>query len=149
MHASPGAAIAPPPEALRGAAACSGGSPGRALKVLEETEGEREKCVSLLSSPDPAAIIAAAASWRGTGDISRKVAPPLSIVRDLALLSSGAEMGIINEDLKNALRAVAGQKTTEGWSRALRALLSMSRMPPQAQKQLMVEAFLFEFHGKG
>ena len=137
------------PEDLRGAAACSGGSPGRALKVLEEAEGEREKWVSLLSSPDPAAIIAAAASWRGTGDISRKVAPPLSIVRDLALLSSGAETGIINEDLKNALRAVAGRKTTEGWSRALRALLSMSRMPPQAQKQLMVEAFLFEFHGKG
>jgi hypothetical protein len=58
-------------------------------------------------------------------------------------------MGIINEDLKDALRAAAGRKTPEEWSLALHALLSMSRMPPQAQKQLMVEAFLFEFHGKG
>jgi DNA polymerase-3 subunit delta' len=137
------------PEEIRGAAACSGGSPGRALEVLEEAGGEREKWVQLLSSPDPAAITETAASWKGTADLSRKLAAPLSVVRDIALLSSGTEMGIINEDLKNALRAAAGRKTPEGWGRAFKALLSMSRMPPQAQKQLMVEAFLFEFHRKG
>ena len=136
-------------EEIRGAAACSGGSPGRALEVLKETEGERERWVRLFSSLDPAGIASAAASWKGAGDLSRKVAAPLSLVRDIALLSSGAEMSIINEDLKNALRAAAGRKTPERWGRALKALLSMSRMPPQAQKQLMVEAFLFEFHRKG
>jgi len=145
----PGVGDSHSPGEIRTAAACSGGSPGRALDVLEEAEDERERWIRLLSSPDPAAITAAAASWKGASDLSRKVAAPLSIVRDLALLSSRAEMGIINEDLKDALRAAAGRKTPEGWSRALQALLSMSRMPPQAQKQLMVEAFLFEFHGKG
>ena len=136
-------------EEVRGAAVCSGGSPGRALEVLEETEGERERWVRLLSSPDPAAIASAAASWKGAGDLSRKVAAPLSLVRDIALLSSGVEMGIINEDLKNALRAAAGRMPTEAWNRAFQALLSMSRMPPQTQKQLMVEAFLFAMLGKG
>ncbi len=51
--------------------------------------------------------------------------------------------------MKEALRAAAGRKTPAGWTLALKALLSMSRMPPQAQKQLMVEAFFFEFHRKG
>jgi DNA polymerase-3 subunit delta' len=136
-------------EEIRGAAACSGGSPGRALEVLNETEGERERWIRLLSSPDPADIASAAASWKGAGDLSRKVAAPLSLVRDIALLSSGAEMGIINEDLKNALRVAAGRKTPDGWSRAFHALLSMSRMPPQTQKQLLVEAFLFTIQGEG
>lgn len=134
---------------IRGAAACSWGSPGRALEALEEAEGERERWIRLLSTPDPAAIVAAAASWKGAGELSRRIAAPLAVVRDLGLLASGAEMGIINEDLKNALRALARRRTPEGWSLALKALLSMSRMPPQAQKQLMAEAFLFEFHGKG
>ncbi|HEU5360880.1 MAG TPA: DNA polymerase III subunit delta' [Candidatus Deferrimicrobiaceae bacterium] len=134
---------------IRGAAACSGGSPGRALEVLEEAEGERERWIRLLSSPDPAAITAASAAWRGAEDLSRKIAAPLSVVRDLALLSSDAETGIINEDLREALRAAAGRKTPAGWTRALKALLFLSRMPPQAQKQLMAEAFLFEFHRKG
>ncbi len=137
------------PADIAGAAACSGGSPGRALAVLEEAEGERARWVRLLSSADPAGIASAAASWKGARDLSGKVAAPLSLVRDLALLSSGAEMDIINEDLRNALRAAAGRKTPERWSRALQALLSMSRMPPQVQKQLMVEAFLFELHRKG
>ncbi len=145
----PGAGDHYPAAVIRGAAALSGGSPGRALEVLEEAEGERERWVRLLSSPDPAAITSVAASWKGAGDLSRKVAAPLSVVRDISLLSSGAELGIINEDLKDALRVAAGRKTPEGWARAYRALLSMSRMPPQAQKQLMVEAFLFGFHGKG
>ena len=135
--------------AIRAAAALSGGSPGRALEVLEEAGGIRERWVGLLSSPDPASITEAAASWKGEGDLSRKVAAPLSVLRDISLLSSGVEMGIINEDLKNALRDAAGRRTPEGWGQAFRALLSMSRMPPQAQKQLMVEAFLFAFHRKG
>lgn len=137
------------PEEIRGAAACSGGSPGRALEVLEESGGERETWVRLLSSPDPAAVTGTAASWKGAADLSRKIAVPLSVVRDISLLSSGAELGIINEDLKSALHAAAGTKTPEEWNRAFRALLSMSRTPPQAQKQLMVEAFLFEFHRMG
>jgi DNA polymerase-3 subunit delta' len=145
----PGVGDRHPAAVLRAAAALSGGSPGRALEVLEEAEGERERWVGLLSSFDPASIAAAAATWKGAGDLSRKVAAPLSVVRDISLLSSGVEMGIINEDLKNALRVAAGRKTPEGWGRAFQALLSMSRMPPQAQKQLMAEAFLFALHGKG
>lgn len=136
------------PAEIRCASACSGGSPGRAIDMLEDGEDEREEWVRLLSSPDAAAITAAAASWKGTGDLSRKVAVPLSILRDLALLSSGSEIGIIHEDLKNALRAAAGRNSPEGWGRGLRALLSMSRMPPQVQKQLLLEALLFEFHKK-
>lgn len=149
LAGTPGVGDRYSPEEIRCASACSGGSPGRAIDMLEDAEGERGNWIRLLSSPDAAAITAAAVSWKGTGDLSRKIAAPLSVLRDLALLSSGSEIGIIHEDLKNALRSAAGGKSPERWSRALRALLSISRMPPQVQKQLALEAFLFEFHGKG
>jgi DNA polymerase-3 subunit delta' len=145
----PGVADRASASRIRSAAACSGGSPGRALEGLDEAEGDRERWIRLLSARDPAAILAEAASWKGTGDLSRRIAVPLALVRDLGLLASGEETGILNEDLKDALRALARKRTPEGWSRALKALLSMSRLPPQVQKPLMAEAFLFEFHAKG
>jgi hypothetical protein len=46
------------------------------------------------------------------------------------------------------LSAVAGGKSPYGWTRAFQALLSLSRLPPQAQKRLALEAFLFDLHGK-
>ncbi len=134
---------------IRAAAAASGGSPGRALEMLEEADDERRQWIRLLSTPDAAAISAAAASWKGTKDTARKIAVPLSVIRDLAVLASGTEYGIMNGDLLDEMRVAAGRKTPDEWGLALRALLSMSRMPPQAQKQLMAEAFLFEIHREG
>ena len=54
----------------------------------------------------------------------------------------------MSEDLRELLRPVAARKTAGGWTRALRELLAVSRMPPQAQKPLMLEAFLFGLRGK-
>lgn len=137
-----------PADAIRAASACSGGSPGRALEVLEEAEGERESWLRLLTTPDAAAISRTAAGWKGAGETAPLVAVPLSILRDIALLSSGADAAIMNEDLRNLLGPVAARRSPDGWTRALRELLAMSRMPPQAQKPLMLEAFLFGLHGK-
>lgn len=137
-----------PPDAVRAAAACAGGSPGRALEVLEEAAGERQGWVRLLTAPDAAAITRTAAGWKGAGETAPLIGVPLSVLRDIALLSSGAEAGIMNEDLAEFLRPVAARKSPEGWTRAFRELLAMSRMPPQAQKPLMLEAFLFGLHGK-
>ncbi len=148
LRSLPGAGGTRPPDAIRAAAACSGGSPGRALEVLEEAEGERETWVRLLTKPDAAAISRTASGWKGAGETAPLVAVPLSVLRDIALLSSGAEAAIMNEDLGELLRPVAARKSPDGWTRALRELLSMSRMPPQAQKPLMLEAFLFGLRGK-
>ncbi len=137
-----------PPDAIRAAAACAAGSPGRALEVLDEAEGERESWLRILATPDAAAISRTAAGWKGAGETAPLIAVPLSILRDLALLSSGAKAAIMNEDLREFLGPVAARKSPGGWTRALRELLSMSRMPPQAQKPLMLEAFLFGLHGK-
>ena len=135
-------------EAVRAAAACSGGSPGRAAAALDEDPGERALWIRLLSGGDPAAVTRAAASWKGAGPAAARVAVPLSILRDLALLSSGANAAIMNGDYGEALAAAARRMTPVGWTRALRDLLAMSRMPPQAQKPLMLEAFLFGLRGK-
>lgn len=148
LRSLPDAGAARPPDAIRAAAACSGGSPGRALEVLEEAKGEREDWLRLLTKADAAAITRTAAGWKGAGETAPLVAVPLSILRDIALLSSGAEAAIMNEDLREFLRPVAARKSPDGWTRALRELLAMSRMPPQAQKPLMLEAFLFGLHGK-
>ncbi len=137
-----------PPGAIRAAAACAGGSPGRALDALDGAEEERAAWLRLLSVPDAAAIPRAAAGWKGAADTASLIAVPLSLVRDLALLSSGAEAAIMNGDLRELLRPVAARKSAGGWTRALRELLAMSRMPPQAQKPLMLEAFLFGLRGK-
>jgi DNA polymerase-3 subunit delta' len=136
------------PGTIRAAAACSGGSPGRALLLLEGMEEDRRMWAGLFSGPDPAGAAAAGESWRKGGERQGQIAVPLSIVRDLALLSSGEKADIINEDLRDTLSAVAGGKTPYGWARAFQALLSMSRLPPQAQKRLALEAFLFGLHGK-
>ncbi|MBI5576418.1 MAG: DNA polymerase III subunit delta' [Deltaproteobacteria bacterium] len=136
------------PGAIRAAAACAGGSPGRALLLLDEMEEGRQAWAGLFSRPDPSAVFAASEAWRKSGEREGQAAVPLSIARDLALLSSGGKADIINDDLKDALSAAAGRKTGDGWSRAFRELLSMSRLPPQVQKRLALEAFLFGLHGK-
>ncbi len=137
-----------PAEAIRAAAACAAGSPGRALDALDEAGGEREAWLRLLARPDAAAISRTASGWRGSGETAPLIAVPLSILRDLALLSSGAEAAIMNQDLRELLCPVAARKSPGEWTRALRELLGMSGMPPQAQKPLMLEAFLFGLHGK-
>jgi hypothetical protein len=47
------------------------------------------------------------------------------------------------------LEQVAGRKSRDRWIRAFHALASVSRLPPQAQKRLALEAFLFTLHRKG
>ena len=136
------------PDAIRAAAACAGGSPGRALELLDDAEGERAAWLRLLAQPDAAAISKTAAGWKGAGETAPLLAIPLAILRDLALLSSGAEADIMNRDLVDSLRPVAARKSPGAWTRAFRELLAMSAMPPQAQKPLMLEAFLFGLHRK-
>ena len=132
--------------AIRAAAACAGGSPGRALLLLEEMEEDRRTWTGLFSRLDPAGIAAAGEAWKKGGERQGQIAVPLSVARDLALLSSGGKADIINRDFGERLSAVAGRKTPFGWTRAFQALLSLSRLPPQAQKRLAMEAFLFRLH---
>ncbi|GAB4372837.1 MAG: DNA polymerase III subunit delta' [Deltaproteobacteria bacterium] len=137
------------PEAVRRAAACSGGSPGRALAALDEGEDERNAWLDLFTSFSPGKIFEAAKGWKGGGEIGPRIAAPLSLLRDIALLSSGEKEDIMNEDLGPVLATLAGSRSADEWTRAFQALLSMSRTPPQLQKSLMLEAFLFEWFGKG
>jgi DNA polymerase III subunit delta' len=136
------------PEEVRWAAACSGGSPGRAIAALDEGEGERRSWLALLSSFDPGEVFDAAKAWKGGGEIGPRIAAPLSLVRDIALLSSGEKEDIMNEDLSAGLSDLAAGRSADEWTRAFHALLSMSRTPPQLQKPLMLEAFLFQWFGK-
>jgi len=131
------------------AARVSGGSPGRALSLLPELAEERETWLALLAGLSPAAALKLAESWKGEGDTPGRLAAPLSLLRDLSLLSSGGVADIMNEDLGEALASVAAQAPTNGWNAAFRELLSVSRMPPQQQKRLVLEAFFFGLHGKG
>ena len=131
------------------AARVSGGSPGRALSLLPGLAEERETWLALLTRTSPAAALKLAESWKGEGDTPGRLAAPLSLVRDLSLLSSGGAADIMNEDLRESLASAAVQPPANGWNAAFRELLSISRMPPQQQKRLMLEAFFFELHGKG
>ncbi|OGP77107.1 MAG: DNA polymerase III subunit delta' [Deltaproteobacteria bacterium RBG_19FT_COMBO_60_16] len=133
---------------VRAAAACAGGSPGRALLLLDEMEEGRRMWAGLFSRLDPANAAAAGETWRKGGERQGQIAVPLSLVRDLALLSSGGKADIINKDFGDPLSAVAARKTPYEWTLAFQALLSTSRLPPQAQKRLALEAFLFGLHGK-
>jgi DNA polymerase-3 subunit delta' len=134
---------------IRLAAALSGGSPGRALAILPELADERETWLSLLSKPSPREAIGFAESWKAGGDSPGRLAAPLSLARDLSLLSSGGGPDIMNADLREALEALAPRPPAGGWDGVFRALLSVSRMPPQPQKRLALEAFFFGLHGKG
>jgi DNA polymerase-3 subunit delta' len=136
------------PGTIRAAAACAGGSPGRALLLLDEMEEDRRMWTGLFSRLDPASVASAGEAWRKGGERQGQIAVPLSLARDLALLSSGGKADIINEDFGDTLSAIAGGKTPYAWTRAFQALLSLSRLPPQAQKRLALEAFLFGLHGK-
>jgi DNA polymerase-3 subunit delta' len=136
------------PGTIRAAAACAGGSPGRALLLLDGMEEDRRMWTGLFSRLDPANVAAVGEAWRKGGERQGQIAVPLSLARDLALLSSGGKADIINEDFGDLLSAIAGGKTPYAWTRAFQALLSLSRLPPQAQKRLALEAFLFGLHGK-
>lgn len=138
-----------PDEKIRGAAACAAGSPGRALTLLAETGADRDAWAGLFRTFDAAAIIAEAQTWKGTDDQWGRLAVPLSLARDIALLSSGVKADIMNADIRDALSRLAPRKTPGGWTQTLGSLLAMTGMPPQAQKRLMMEAFLFALHGKG
>ena len=131
------------------AARVSGGSPGRALSLLPGLAEERETWLALLTRISPATALKLAESWKGEGDTPGRLAAPLSLVRDLSLLSSGGVADIMNEDLREPLASAAVQPPADGWNAAFRELLSISRMPPQQQKRLMLEAFFFGLHGKG
>jgi len=148
LRALPEAGPRHDPGAIRAAAACAGGSPGRALLLLGEMEEDRRMWTGLYARMDPAAAAAAGEAWRKGGERQGQITVPLSLARDLALLSSGGKADIINEDFEDSLRAIAGRKTPYGWTRAFQALLSMSRLPPQVQKRLAMEAFLFTLHGE-
>jgi DNA polymerase-3 subunit delta' len=131
------------------AAKVSGGSPGRALSLLPHLAEEREAWLGLFTKLSPAAALKLAESWKGEGDTAGRLAAPLSLARDLSLLSSGGGADIMNHDLRESLSTAAGHPPAMGWSAAFRELLSISRMPPQPQKRLMLEAFFFGLHGKG
>jgi len=145
----PDAGPAFPAPLLRVAAAVSGGSPGRALSLLPDLSEEREAWLSLLSEPAPREAIELAEGWKGEGDAPGRMAAPLSLVRDLTLLSSGGGADIMNTDLREPLSAAASRPPRGGWDAAFRALLAISRMPPQPQKRLMLEAFFFGLRARG
>ncbi len=138
-----------PAPLLRIAAAVSGGSAGRALSLLPGLAEERDTWLSLLSKLSTREAVDLAESWKGEGDTPERMAAPLSLARDLALLSSGGGADIINDDLREPLAAAARRPPDGGWDAAFRSLLSISRMPPQPQKRLMLEAFFFGLRGKG
>ena len=138
-----------PEPLLRIAAAVSGGSPGRALSLLPDLSEERRAWLSLLTKLSAREAIDLAESWKGEGDAPGRMAAPLSLARDLALLSSGGGADIINADLREPLSALASRPPEGGWDEAFRALLAISRMPPQPQKRLMLEAFFFGLRDKG
>jgi len=145
----PDAGSAFPEPLLRVAAAVSGGSPGRALVLLPGLSEERERWLSLLTDLAPREAVALAEGWKGEGDVPGRMAAPLSLVRDLTLLSSGGGADIMNADLREPLTAAASRPPSGGWDAAFRALLAISRMPPQPQKRLMLEAFFFGLRAKG
>ena len=134
---------------IRLAAALSGGSPGRALAILPELSDERETWLSLLAKHSPREAIRFAETWKGGGDSPGRLAAPLSLARDLSLLSSGSGADIINVDLREPLAELASRPPGDGWDGAFRTLLAISRMPPQPQKRLMLEAFFFGLRDKG
>jgi len=138
-----------PPAVIRLACAVSGGSPGRALALLPDLSEEREQWLSLFAKSSPKAAVDLAETFKGDGDGPGRLAAPLSLARDLALLSSGGGTAIMNEDLREPLTAAAARPPTGGWDTAFRALLEISRMPPQPQKRLMLEAFFFGLRKKG
>ncbi len=138
-----------PPPLLLLAAAVSGGSPGRALSLLPDLSDEREAWLALFTKLAPAGAVKLAESWKGEGDVPGRLAAPISLARDLALLSSGGGAVIMNEDLREQLASAATRPPDGGWDKAFRDLLSISRMPPQPRKRLMLEAFFFGLHGKG
>ncbi|MBE0569024.1 MAG: hypothetical protein IH576_00095, partial [Deltaproteobacteria bacterium] len=139
----PDAGAGYPAALLRLACAVSGGSPGRALALLPGLAEERERWLSLFGKLSPREALDLAASYKGEGDEPGRLAAPLSLARDLALLSSGGGTDIMNHDLREPLTAAASRPPAGGWDTAFRALLAISRMPPQPQKRLMLEAFFF------
>jgi DNA polymerase-3 subunit delta' len=149
LRSAPGVAERYPEEALRTAVACCGGSPGRALALLEGGTESRVAWLRLFYKGDAAATFKFAEGWKKAEERDDAFAVPLSLLRDLLFLSSGANGDIMNEDLRNELGSVASRKSPEAWARAMKMLLDTSRMPPrQFQRRLAVETLVLRSHGK-
>ncbi len=136
-------------EMLRTAVSCSGGSPGRALAMLAAGDESRRGWLRAFCKFDAAATFKFTESWKKAEERDDAFAVPLSLLRDLLLLSSGSNGAIMNEDMRNELGSAAARKSPAGWARAMKMLLETSRMPPkQFQRRLAVEALIFRSHGK-
>ena len=135
-------------EIIRLACAAAGGSPGRAQSLLPDIENERDLWMAAFSTASAKEIIDLAETFKGEGGDGRFTAP-LTLARDLALLSSGVETAIINNDLQEKLLTIAAHPPVGGWDVVFKELLAISRMPPQTQKRLMLEAFFFGMRRKG
>jgi DNA polymerase-3 subunit delta' len=138
-----------PPAVIRLACATAGGSPGRALALLPGIEDERNRWLAVFAGGSPREAVDLAETFKGEGNEPGRLAAPLALARDLALLSSGGGTAIMNADLRDKLSAVAARPPARGWDAAFRELLAISRMPPQPQKRLMLEAFFFGMRRKG
>ena len=136
-------------EMIRLACAASGGSPGRALALLPEIENERDIWMTAFINASAKEIIELAETFKGEGGEPGRLSAPLTLARDLSLISSGSQAAIINNDLWDRLSTAAGCPPDGGWEAVFRELLAISRMPPQPQKRLMLEAFLFGMRRKG
>ena len=135
-------------EVIRLACAAAGGSPGRALALLPDIENERDLWMAAFTNASPKEVIDLAETFKGEGSDGR-LTTPLTLARDLALLSSGSGTAIINDDLRDELSAAAACRPAGGWDAVSRELLTISRMPPQPQKRLMLEALFFGMRRKG
>jgi hypothetical protein len=138
-----------PPEAIRLACAAAGGSPGRALALLPDIENERERWLAAFTDAPAKEVLYLAETFKGDGNDFGRLAAPLTLARDLALLSSDGAAAIINDDLRDELSAAAACPPVGGWNFVFRELLAISRMPPQPQKRLIMEAFFFGMRRKG
>jgi len=134
---------------IRLACAAAGGSPGRALALLPDIESERDLWMGAFMNASAKELIDLAETFKGEGSEPGRLTTPLTLARDLALLSSGDGTAIINDDLRDELSAAAAHPPPGGWDVVFRELLAISRMPPQPQKRLMLEAFFFGMRRKG
>jgi len=137
------------PEVIRLACAAAGGSPGRTLELLPDIENERDLWMAAFTNASAAEIIDLAETFKGEGNDFGRLATPLTLARDLALLSSDGGTAIINDDLRDELSTAAAHPPACGWDEVFRELLAISRMPPQNQKRLLLEAFFFGMRRKG
>jgi len=136
-------------ETIRLACAAAGGSPGRALALLPDIENERDLWMTAFTNASAKEMVGLAETFKGEGSEPGRLTTPLTLARDLALLSSGSGTAIINDYLRDELTTAAAIPPIIGWDAVFQELLAISRMPPQPQKRLMLEALFFGMRRKG